>query len=211
MRSDVVIVACADRAPRIECRGGVQARRTDTDTVYLVSAAATPLGGDTIRVRLIIEPGGRLRLRSAAATVALPGARTRESHTCWEFDVSGDLDVDPQPTVVAADSRHLSATRLRLTGAGRVRLRERVQIGRTGEEDGFWSGSLHADVDGSPLLRHRVELGAGSLADDELQAPLAYVSELRYPDGDTCDAAGTTLALAGGGWLSTWQGHRLTS
>jgi len=39
-------------------------------------------------------------------------------------------------------------------------------------------------VDGTPLLRHRIELGAGSLADDELEAPRACVSELRYPDTD---------------------------
>jgi len=50
---------------------------------------------------------------------------------------------------------------MRLSGDGRARLRERVQIGRSDERQGFWSGSLHADVDGAPLLRHRVQLGAG--------------------------------------------------
>jgi urease accessory protein len=214
MRSDVLIVGRPGRAPRIECRGGLAARRTDTDTVHLVAAAATPLGGDTIAVRVIVEPGARLRVRSAAATIALPGAADRESHSCWELEVAGDLDVDPQPTVVAADSRHLSQIRLRLSGAGRVRLRERVQIGRCDERDGFWSGSLYADAGGSPLLRHRVEIGAGSVADDELGAPLACVSELRYPDntfGDPVAPLGTLLVLAAGGCLTTWQGHRLTS
>ena len=41
--------------------------------MHLVSAAATPLGGDTIVLRVIVEPGARLRVRSAAATVTLPG------------------------------------------------------------------------------------------------------------------------------------------
>ena len=63
-----------------------------------------------------------------------------------------------------------------------MRLRERVQIGRTDERQGFWSGSLHADVNGEPLFRHRIELGAGSVAHDDLGAPLASVSELRYPE-----------------------------
>ncbi|MDT5074188.1 MAG: urease accessory protein, partial [Mycobacterium sp.] len=54
MISDVLIVASPGRAPRIECAGGVAGRRTDTDTVHLVSAAATPLGGDTIRVRVVV-------------------------------------------------------------------------------------------------------------------------------------------------------------
>lgn len=208
MRFEVLIAACPQRSPRIECRGGIAARQTGVDTVHLVSAAAGPLGGDTIEMRVIVEPGARLRLHSVAATIALPSAATTESHICWLLDVAGELAVNIQPTVVAADARHHSRTRLRLTQRSIVRLRERVQIGRSGERQGFWSSSLHADVEGSPLLRHRIELGAGSLADDELGSPLACVSEFHYP---SCDAQtpGLTLALAGGGCLSTWQGDRL--
>jgi urease accessory protein len=208
MLSDVLIVARPDRTPSIECAGGVAARRTDADTVHLVSAAATPLGGDTIRVRVVVEPGARLRVRSAAATMAMPGTATMESRASWELEVAGDLDLDPQPTIVAGQARHLSTIRLTLTGDGRARLRERVQIGRSYERQGFWSGSMHADVDGAPLLRHRVELGIGSVTDDELGTPLACVSELRYPD-TAFDATGTLLELAAGGCLATWQGERL--
>jgi urease accessory protein len=208
VRSDVLIVACPDRRPRIECAGGLAARNTERDTVHLVSAAATPLGGDSLDMRVVVEPGARLLVRTVAATVTLPGATTLESHAFWTLEVAGDLDVDPQPTVVAAASRHFTSTRLELTGSGRVRLRERIQIGRSDERQGFWSGSLHVDVDGSPLLRHRIELGNGSVADDELGTPLACVSELHYPESEV-DTAGVLLALAGGGCLSTWQGRRL--
>jgi urease accessory protein len=208
MRSDVLLVACPNRPPRIECGGGVAARRTEPDTVHLVSAAATPLGGDAIHIRVVVEEGARLRVRTAAATVTLPGAATPESHAFWTLELAGDLDLDPQPTVVAATSRHFTSTRLELTGSGRVRLRERIQIGRSDERQGFWSGSLRADVDGSPLLRHRIELGSGSVADDELGTPMACISELHYPDSDV-DTEGVVLALAGGGCLSTWQGDRL--
>jgi urease accessory protein len=208
MRSDVVLVACRDRQPRIECGGGVAARRTEPDTVHLVSAAATPLGGDAINIRVVVEAGARLRVRTAAATVTLPGPSTPESHAFWTLEVAGDLDVDPQPTIVAATSRHFTSTQLALTGSGRVRLRERIQIGRSAERQGFWSGSMHADVDGAPLLRHRVELGTGSLTDDELGTPLACISELHYPDSEAA-TAGVSLALVGGGCLATWQGDRL--
>jgi urease accessory protein len=210
VRSDVTIVACPDRGPRIEHTGGLAARRTARDTVHLVSAAATPLGGDLITVRIVVEPGARLSVRTAAATVVLPGAASRESRTEWQIESAGELDVDPQPTVVAGASSHLTTTRVRLAGTGRLRLRERVQIGRSGERDGFWSGALHADVDGTPLLRHRVELGTGSVADDALGHPMACVSELRYPEA-AFDGAGLVLALAAGGSLSTWQGERLTN
>jgi urease accessory protein len=208
MLSDVLIVARPDRIPRIECIGGVAARRTEADTVHLVSAAATPLGGDTIRVRVVVEPGARLRVRSAAATMAMPGTVTMESRASWELEVAGLLDLDPQPTIVAGQARHVSSTRLRLSGSGQARLRERVQIGRSDERQGFWSGSMHADVNGAPLLRHRVELGAGSVTDDELGRPLACISELRYPEA-AFDATGTLLELASGGCLATWQGDRL--
>ena len=209
MRSDVLLVAFRDRRPRIECGGGVAGRRTEPDTVHLVSAAATPLGGDAINIRVVVEAGARLRVRTAAATVTLPGPATPESHAFWTLEVAGDLDVDPQPSIVAATSRHFTSTRLELAGSGRVRLRERIQIGRSDERQGFWSGSMHADVDGAPLLRHRVELGTGSVTDDELGAPLACISELRYPE-TAFDATGTLLELASGGCLATWQGERLS-
>jgi urease accessory protein len=208
MRSDVLVVAHRGRRPRIESSGGIAARETEPDTVHLVSAAATPLGGDSICVRIVVEPGALLRVRTAAATMTLPGPTTDESHANWLLEVAGELDLDPQPTVVAAASRHITSTRLAVDGSGRVKLRERIQIGRTDERQGFWSGSLHADVDGTALLRHRIELGRGSVADDELAAPMACISELHFPQTDV-DTAGMTLALARGGCLSTWQGERL--
>jgi urease accessory protein len=208
MLSDVLIVATRGRSPRIECAGGVAARRTEPDTVHLISAAATPLGGDTIRVRVVVEAGAVLRVRSAAATMAMPGVTTMESRACWDLVVAGALDLDPQPTIVAGEARHVTSTRLTMSADGTLRLRERVQIGRSNEREGFWSGSLHADIDGAPLLRHRVELGTGSVTDDELGTPLACVSELRYPETDF-DATGTMLELAAGGCLATWQGPRL--
>jgi urease accessory protein len=214
LRSDVVLVACADRLPRIQCRGGgVQARCTAAGTVHLVSAAATPLGGDTIAVRVVVEPGARLRLRSAAATVALPGSTSPTSLAQWDIEVAGELDVDLEPTVVAAAARHLSTVALVLRDDGRVRFRERVQIGRCNEGGGYWSGALRADHGDRPLLRHRVDLGAGSLADDSIAAPRAAINEFRYPAIDcgacTVDDGVTVLGLAAGGTLSTWQGARL--
>lgn len=212
MRSYLVLVADRNRLPRIECGGGVAARHTAPDTVHLVSTAATPLGGDLLDIRVIVEPGAQLRVRSAAAAVALPGAGDRTSQARCDIDVAGVLDFDLEPMVVAADARHLSDVRLRLHHDGQVRLRERVQIGRSGEYSGFWSGSLRVDRNGLPMLRHRVELGPGSVADDALGTVRAAVSELRCPpavDSGPAQAAATVLELADGGTLSVWQGERL--
>lgn len=213
MHSEVLLVATPHRRPRIDCRGAIQARCTAPDTVHLVSTAATPLGGDTMDIRIVVELGARLTLRSAAAAIALPGRSSSTSHARWQIDASGILDVDLEPTIVAGAAAHMSAVDLRLHGDGQIRLRERVQIGRSGERAGFWSGSLRADRCGRPLLRHRMELGAGSLADDELAAPRALVTEVCYPTKDFTTATEpewTVLELAGGGTLSTWQGERLT-
>lgn len=219
MHTQVLIVAAPGRGPRIECVGGVAARRTAPDAVHLVSTAATPLGGDTIEVRVIVEAGARLRVRSVAAMVVLPGATTTQSRSGWDLEVAGELDLDPEPTVIAGGSSHLATTRLQIADAGRVRLRERVQVGRAGEQDGFWEGALHVDRDALPVVRHRVELGAGAVSDDEIAAPRAYVSEFCYPESDlgvirTAERYGSrrdqvVMALADGGCLSAWQGPRL--
>lgn len=215
MRSDVLIVARPGQRPRIDCRGGIAGRDTGSDTVHLISSAATPLGGDLIAVRIIVEPGARLRLRSAAATVALPGAKSLLSHACWTVEAAGAVDIDLEPTVVAADARHESEIRVALDGDALLRLRERVKIGRAGERDGYWSGLLHADASGAPLLRHRVDLGRGSIADDTIASPQACVSELRYPATafaeSAAQATGTPLTLAAGGVLTTWLGEKLAN
>ncbi|MEB3032731.1 urease accessory protein UreD [[Mycobacterium] nativiensis] len=213
MHSRLTVIACPNRLPRIEFGGGLAARRTGPDTVHLVSAAATPLGGDVIEVRLIVESGARLMLRSAAATVVLPGAATLTSHADWQIEVAGELDIDLEPTIVAADARHACLTALHLHDGGSARLRERVQVGRSGERQGFWSGTLRVDRNHRPLLRHRLDLGAGSLSDDVLYAPRATVSEFRYPaicSTASADPRWTVLALAGGGTLSTRQDDLLT-
>jgi len=215
MHSEVLIVARTARLPRIECRGGLAARVTLADTVHLLSAAATPLGGDTISIRVVVEPGARLHVRSAAATMVMPGAGARMSRAALHLEVAGHLDVDLEPTVVAADAIHESSVRVAIDEAGALRLRERVQIGRSYEDQGFWTGALHVDVKGQPLLRHRIELGAGAVSDDALSAPRALVSRLCYPAGvGENKTAGepkgsVSLELAGGGVLTTWQGPRL--
>ncbi len=194
--------------------GGLAVRTTGPDTVHLIGAAATPLGGDDIDIGIVVEPGARLVLRSVAATIALPGRDTRLSTARWHVEVGAgaELDLDPEPTVVAGGADHRSVTVVRLATDARVRIRERVQIGRSGEDHGFWCGDLIADAAGAPLVRHRLELGAGSAADDLLAMPRAVASELRYPDeraAATTGLTGALLPLAAGGTLSTWTGAHL--
>ncbi|WP_433520729.1 urease accessory protein UreD [Nocardia pseudovaccinii] len=214
MRTEVRIVAAVGTLPEIHASGGLAARRTGPDTVHLIGTAATPLGGDELDIEIVVGAGARLVVRSVAATIALPSTRTPLSLAHWHFDVAGELDFDPEPTIVAGGAHHHAVTEVRLTPDARLRLRERVQIGRTGEEGGGWRGDLIADIGALPLLRHRLELGAGSATDDNLAAPRALDSELVYPDDRPVETDGLVAArlpLALGGTLSTRTGPLLAS
>ena len=214
VRTEIRIVARAGALPRISATGGLSGRRTGPGTVHLIGTAATPLGGDELDISIVVEPGARLVLRSVAATIALPGRASPISTATWTVDVGagGEVDIEPEPTVVAGGADHRTVTTVRMADDSRVRVAERVQIGRTGEDKGFWRGDLLADVGDLPLVRHRLELGADADTDDLISGPRAVHSELRYPDDRPAATFGTTAAvlpLAAGGSLSTWTGALL--
>ncbi|MCP2289800.1 urease accessory protein UreD [Nocardia amikacinitolerans] len=216
MRTELRIVAAAGTLPEIHASGGIAARRTGPHTVHLIGTAATPLGGDELDISVTVSPGARLLLRSVAATIALPSAATRISFARWHFEVAerGELDVETEPLIVAGGADHRALTTVRLAADARLRLRERVQIGRAGENRGAWRGDLIADLDDLPLLRHRLELGSGTATDDALAAPRALDSELVYPDNRPVETFGlhaTRLPLAAGGSLFTAVGARLSA
>lgn len=216
IRTELRITASAGTLPRIHAVGGLAARHTGPDTVHLIGTAATPLGGDVLDITIVVGAGARLRVRSVAATIALPGRETRKSVAHWRFEVAagGELDFDPEPTVVAGGAEHDTFTTVRLEDGARLRLRERVQIGRTGEDHGHWTGELIADVGAIPLLRHRLELGSEAITDDALSGPRALESVLTYPDDRPADTAGldqALLPLAAGGTLFTRTGRLLTA
>ncbi len=195
-------------------RGGLDARETGPGRLHLIGTAATPLGGDHLEILIEVRAGAQLQVRSVAATLALPGRSEVHSTSRWVFEVGegGCLEFDPEPLIVAGGSEHSARTEVVLGDGSHLRLRERTQMGRDGETGGAFTGTLVADVAGRPLLRHAVELGAGSAIDDVLVAPRAMSSELAYPDARPACVDGlhsARLPLAGGGTLTTWLGARL--
>ncbi|MBF6206400.1 urease accessory protein UreD [Streptomyces gardneri] len=216
MRTELRIVAGRTALPEIHATGGLSARRTGPRVVHLIGTAATPLGGDELDVVIVVAPGAELVVRSVAATLALPGSASPLSLGRWRLEVGsgGALDFDPEPMIVAGGARHHTVTTIRLASGARLRLRERVQIGRAGEDGGQWRGDLIADVEDTPLLRHRLTLGADTPADDALAAPRAMESELVYPDACVTGTTGLTqtrLPLAAGGSLFTRTGSLLSA
>ncbi|ERG69339.1 urease accessory protein UreD [Segniliparus rugosus] len=184
MRSRLRVEAVAGRVPRWRSEGAFTVRLTGPDQLHIVSSAAGPLGGDEVAVEIQVGEGASLTVRGVAASVALPGAEAHRSSWSWDLDIAqgGRLLLDPQPVIVAGRAAHHGATVLRLAAGASAVVVEQAQIGRTGERNGTWRGSLSVDLDGEELLRHSVGLGEGSATWDEFFAPAALESVFRYPD-----------------------------
>jgi urease accessory protein len=196
VRTQIEIVAVRGRSPRVAAVGGLAARQTGVETVHLISTAATPLGGDTIDVRVVVEEGASLHLTTVAATLALPARDRPDSVMTWDIEVGagGRLHLDPQPTVVAGGADHRTSTAIVAHPSATVIVAEHAQLGRSVEraedvERARWQGALRMDVGDGPLLRHRLGLGgpAGS-------GHRAVSSVLRYPDAR--EAAVSEMAYA---------------
>ncbi|MGV9795170.1 MULTISPECIES: urease accessory protein UreD [unclassified Gordonia (in: high G+C Gram-positive bacteria)] len=212
MQTEVTITARPDRSPRITATGAITVRQTGRHTIHLVGAAATPLGGDDISVRVEVAPGAHLEVRSVAATIALPSVGRADSTARWELTVGegGLLVVDPEPTIVAAGAQHRSRTIAHLASDAAVAIHERAQIGRRSvdrqvvDAGGSWQGALTVDLDGDPLLRHQTVIGEHPGVPTTHRA---FGSVFRFPDtrGDDVDPNEfvARLSLAGGGTLTT--------
>ncbi|MGF7238415.1 MAG: urease accessory protein UreD [Frankia sp.] len=140
LRCQIPLVArLTSDPPRADGRAGL--------TVHLVAAGAGPLAGD--RLELIVHVGrdARLTLRSAAATVALPGRGTGPSRLLVRASVEagGLLEYLPEPTVAAAGCDHRMQAQILLAAGATVVWREELLFGRHGETAGAVSTAVRVD------------------------------------------------------------------
>jgi urease accessory protein len=147
------------RLPVLTSQVPLVLRRTPT-AVYLVGGAAGPIGGDELDLRVTVGPGAFLRMRSAAASIALPGLDGLESQLRVTITVGagGRLEYLPEPVVVTAGARHATLVSVTLAAGASLLLRDELLLGRHGEDGGTARSVLRADYDGRPLLRHSVEV-----------------------------------------------------
>ncbi|KUN42108.1 urease accessory protein ureD [Streptomyces longwoodensis] len=154
--------------PVLESDGPLALRRTrgdgDEARVVLVGAMSGPLGGDRFAVRANVEEGARLRLTSAAATIALPGQAGGDAH----YDVRvrvGDgarLRWLPEPLISARGSDLRVTTRVDVAPTATLVLREEQVLGRVGEEPGRLAGRLVLRVGARLVLDQEVACGPGA-------------------------------------------------
>jgi urease accessory protein len=202
--------------PVVRAGGQYAVRQTGPGTVYLVATAFGPLGGDDMAIRLVVEEGARLCVRSVAAAVALPSRdAARPSVQRITATVAGELDLAPEPTVVAARAHHVAELEAELGPDGVLTAAEQVLLGRRGEEPGRWTGTTRVVRAGRPLLHTTVDLGPGAPAWLPPVAPRAYASTVHTGSDERPVATGADavrLPLPGGWTATAWGAelHRVT-
>jgi urease accessory protein len=151
---------------------GPVALRETPQGVYVVGAAAGPLGGDDLRLDIDVGPGAQLVLRSAAGALLLPGPHGGISWMRFHARVAagGRLDFCLPPSVAAAGCDHRVSAVVELAPGASLRWREAMVLGRHGESSGHCVTRLDVTLAGSPL--YRGELAVGGLDSDASSAVL---------------------------------------
>lgn len=131
-------------------------RPTGPDRLHLLHAAGGPLGGDRLALDGTVDAGCALDVRSAGATVVQPDPHRRPADWAVRLNVLAGATVDwaPQPTVVCAGADFRTSLHADVAGSGRLRVREVVVLGRTGEPGGRCASTLSVTVGGKPLVVH---------------------------------------------------------
>lgn len=133
--------------------------RPTGDTVHLVGGSAGPLGGDQLRLDVTVRRSACLRLRSAAASVVLPGPTASSLHLTITIESGGHLDWRPEPAVSVAGGSHEQVVDVELQGDATMEWTETVVLGRSGEPSGDWSSLMRVVRDGAVAVHQQLRVG----------------------------------------------------
>ncbi|MEV6651643.1 urease accessory protein UreD [Streptomyces sp. NPDC051219] len=173
------ITACARITARADGRGSTALPVLDGDgplalrrvrstgpgvKVTVIGAMSAPLGGDRLAVEAVAEPGARLHVASAAATIALPGHGGAPAGYDVRLTVGEDAELRWLPEqLISAHGSHLRmTTRAELAATARLILREEQVLGRAGEPPGRLTSRLTVYRAGRPLLDQELSYGPGA-------------------------------------------------
>lgn len=130
-------------------------------TVYLLAGAAGPIGGDDLRLELVVGEGASLRVHGIAASVALPAASGAQSRLTVAASVADGAELRwlPEQLIAAQGCHHLSLSYLDLGTGSRLLWREELVLGRHGESPGDVTVTVSLTQAGKPLLRQALQVG----------------------------------------------------
>ncbi len=181
--------------------------------LYLVGGAGGPLGGDDLAIEIEVGAGARLTIRTAAASIVLPGRPgdgPSNLHVDARVAAGGELRWLPGPVVAVQGCVHHVEMVVALEEGAALMWREEVVLGRHGEPPGSVRSRATVDVGGRPLLRHELALGPGhpGAASPAVTAGARAVGSVLLAGPEWATGAGSTvvgdravvLPLAGPGW-----------
>ncbi|MEY2443483.1 MAG: urease accessory protein [Ilumatobacteraceae bacterium] len=187
IEASTVIVTGVDRRGhtvlrRMHCEVPMLVRVVDEHGPVLhlamVNGCAGPLGGDRLHLRLELEDGAHVSVRSVAAAMAQPGARDDRSELAVELVVGAGASLDwrPQPTVSVMGSDHRSTMRLEACSSATVSVFEGASLGRHGEPPGRFALRERVLIDGVSVLDHETVFAPGALCGPGAQGPARSMS-----------------------------------
>jgi urease accessory protein len=135
--------------------------RQTPDGVVMVASAGGPLGGDELRLDIVVGAGATLQVCTAAATIAQPALPAAPSHHYVNVRVAagGSLVWSPEPLIVAAGAHHVMTLAIDLAADARIDWREHVVLGRHDEPAGTLTTRWNVVRGTAPLLRQEVTVG----------------------------------------------------
>jgi len=191
--------------------------RDTPDGLYLVASGAGPVGGDDLHVEVEVGCGASLVVRSAAASMVMPGPSGEPSSLRVRAQVRGSLRWEPEPTILVAGCDHRTSSTIELAEGAKLVWKEVVVLGRHDEPTGSLLQRLHVDRAGAPLLRSELPVGRrwpGAEGPAGTDGALVVTSLLVVgldepvpPDG----LDGALLRLADDAWLVTSLSGRPSS
>lgn len=187
---------------------GPLALRESGGAVYLVGAGAGPLGGDDLELSVDVGAGACLEIRSAAASLVLPG-RGGPSRMAVRARVAtgGRLVYAPEASIAAAGCDHRAYAEVTLATGAELTWREEMLLGRHGEGPGRYVSRLDVTAGGIPLLRHELRVDDDARSTAVLGDAGAVGTVLLAGDGLTTEPYAeeglAVLPLAGPGVLVT--------
>ena len=188
---------------------GPLALRESGGAVYLVGAGAGPLGGDDLELSVRVGPGARLEIRSAAASLVLPGRSGEPSRLAVRAGVAAGarLVFAPEPAIAAAGCDHRASAEVSLEEGAELVWREEILLGRHGERPGRYVSRLDVMFRGVPLLHHELRVdddapSAAVLGDAKATGTVLLAGDEMTAEPYAADGL-AVLPLAGPGVLVT--------
>jgi urease accessory protein len=191
--------------------------RPTPDGLTVVASAFGPLGGDRTELSVVLGDRVGLRIGSAGAQVAQPGAHDPVSTAQVRLRAGADarLTWHPEPVVVTAGAEHRQSLQVQLEAGARAVLVETVVLGTGVGPPGRFRSRWRVSYDGVPLLATDLDVGVGAAAGWDGPAVVdgarvlvsVLVAGPDLPAPDLTVPGGELLCLAGPGALLTWLGH----